>query len=64
VRDVARLVPVDVERRRLVEPGDLVEVEQLCELPLGVMGKVDFEVREVCRGRFQSVRCSGCLGYG
>jgi hypothetical protein len=41
VRDVAGAVPVDVERRRLVEPVDLIEVEQPGELALAVVGEVD-----------------------
>jgi hypothetical protein len=40
VRDVARSIPIDVERRRFVEPLDLVEVEELCELPLAVVGEL------------------------
>jgi hypothetical protein len=44
VRDVAGAVPVDVESRRLVEPLDLVEVEELRELALAVVGELDASV--------------------
>jgi hypothetical protein len=40
VRDVAGPVPVDVERGRLVEPLDLIEVEQPRELSLAVVREV------------------------
>jgi hypothetical protein len=40
VRDVAGAVPVDVERGRLVEPLDLIEVEQPRELSLAVVREV------------------------
>jgi hypothetical protein len=44
VRDRARPVPIDVERRRLVEPVDLIEVEQPSELPLAVVRELDLRV--------------------
>jgi hypothetical protein len=41
MRHSAVAIPVDVERRRLVEPFDLIEVEQLGELTLAVVCEVD-----------------------
>ena len=37
-------IPFDVERRRLVTPFDLVEVQELRELPLAVVGERDLFV--------------------
>src|SRR5215210_1636745 len=39
--DVSLAIPLDVERRGFVVPGDPVEVEQLRELALGGMGETD-----------------------
>jgi hypothetical protein len=42
---IAVAVPLDVEGRGLVLPTDLIEVEQLCELPFAVVGKLNSVVR-------------------
>jgi hypothetical protein len=44
MRDVAGSVPVDIERGRLVEPVDLVEVEELGKLAFAVVGELDARV--------------------
>jgi hypothetical protein len=45
-RWVAMPVPFDVEGGWFVLPSDLIEVEQLCELPLAVVGESDALVRK------------------
>ena len=39
--DLALLVPLDIERTRLVFPLDLIEVEKPCVLPLAFVSEVD-----------------------
>ena len=43
---VALTVPIDVERGRLVLPGDLIEVQKLGELAFTVVGELDGLVRK------------------
>ena len=58
--DVALLVPIDVERGGLVGPLDLVEIQQLGELPFGVMGEVDLVMgKQGPRGRLSYVLAFG-----
>jgi hypothetical protein len=55
VGHVAGAIPVDVERGRLVEPLDLVEIEQLGKLALAVVGELDARVG---KGAVGAVRVS------
>ena len=53
-------VPIDLEGRRLVVPGDLVEVEQLRELALAVVSETDSLVRK--GGGRRGFLCAAPLG--
>ena len=44
MRDIAFAIPIDVEGSGLVDPLDLIEVEELGELPLAVMRESDLFV--------------------
>jgi hypothetical protein len=46
LRRISLAIPLDVERRGLVVPIDLVEVEQLRELTLAVVSELDALVRK------------------
>jgi len=58
----ARTVPVDIERGGLVVPRDLIEVQQLRELPLAVVREADAFVGK--RVASAGVRLCRALRYG
>jgi hypothetical protein len=59
---VARSIPVDIEGRGLVVPRDLVEVQQLRELPLAVVSEANgFMGKRVASA---DIRLGRALRYG